>query len=47
MINEKDFPRQAKVVADYDEADRLKLPVDVNDQLAFGPIEQPFALINH
>jgi len=47
MINEKDFPRQAKVVADHDEAERLKLPVDVNDQLAFGPIEQPFALINH
>ena len=47
MINSKDFPRSARVVKDQAEADKLGLPVDVNDSLAFGEIDQNFALIDH
>ena len=47
MINSKDFPRSARVVKDQVEADKLGLPVDVNDSLAFGEVDQNFALIDH
>ena len=47
MINSTDFPRSARVVKDQAEADKLGLPVDVNDSLAFGEQDLNFALIDH
>ena len=39
--------KAANAAKDQAEADKLGLPVDVNDSLAFGEIDQNFALIDH
>lgn len=47
MINPVDFPRSARVVYSEQEAIDLNLPLDKKDDLAYGPIDQPFALLHH
>ena len=47
LINPVDFPRNARVVQSLEEAAKLNLPVDKKDDLAYGPIDQPFALLYH
>lgn len=41
----EDFPRSAQVVKDKDEAELKGLPVDQDDSLAYGPIDQHFGLL--
>jgi hypothetical protein len=47
LINPIDFPRNARVVRSVEEATKLNLPIDKKDDLAYGPIDQPFALLYH
>ena len=47
LINPTDFPRNAKVVRSVKEAVQLQIPIDKKDDLAYGPIDQPFALLYH
>ncbi len=47
LINPVDFPRNARVVRSEEEAAKLNLPIDKKDDLAYGPIDQPFALLYH